>query len=337
MNSRFALAIAILIASASATLGLFAPRDALIGWLGALALFASASLGAAMLTCMLTLGRSRLLDAWRIPLSFGSAWFGLAFAFAVAIVVGVTHIFDWGAEAFRAQQGYLNEPFFVVRWVVCFAAWIIATRMMMSRQAWKIAIALLIFFVVTNLIAFDWIMALAPAWHSSDFGLRWSVDGLLIAATIAVGWTSRDVDVRGRIDGATLLFALNLGWIYLMFVDYVTAWSGNLSDEAAWYGVRTHGAWAMAAMTFVTIHLVVAALLSMRTIKSSAMVLRGVVTLILIAQCIETEWTIVPGLNIDAAWTTVALFVSLVVMAGLSFVVLRPRHRTTATRAHAHG
>jgi hypothetical protein len=337
MNTRFALASLLLIAIASAALGSFAPREILIGWLAALALLASTSLGASMLTGMLTLGRSRLLDAWRVPLSFGSAWFGLAIAFAVAIATGVAHIFDWGAEGFRAQHGYLNAPFFLVRWVFIFAAWFFATRMMTSRQAWKIAAALLIFFVVANAIAFDWIMALTPAWHSSDFGLRWSVDGLLLAATIAVGWSSRNDEMRDRIDGATLLFALNLGWIYLMFVDYVTAWSGNLPDEAAWYGVRTQGVWAIAGMTFVTIHLVVAVLLLMRTIKSSTTILRGIVALILIAQCVETEWTIVPSLNIDFAWTTFTLLVSLAVMIGLSFVILRLRHRIAATRAHAHG
>ncbi len=317
------LVIAALIALA---FGWLAPRAPLLGWLTVVAPLAAAVLGAAMLTCILRLGRSRLLDAWNAPLSIAVPWLYALPLLCIPFVAGVGTLYGWNDAAFADQRAYLNAPFFVVRALVYFAAFIgIAIASPTARRESRLAVLLLIAFIATNMIGFDMVMALTPQWHSSDFGLRWCVNGLLTAASFAVAWHAirvrgaNEEETRSRIDGATLLFALDLGWLYLMFVDYVTAWSGNLPDEVVWYAPRMHGAWGIVIVCVVTAHLIAGLLLLSRTIKRSSFALLWIAALMLVVQWIEAIWTIVPGTAVGAGVAIGDSMLSIVVLVIASF------------------
>ena len=342
MRSASSTTIALLIAAAaSAAFGWFAPRVLLLGWLTIVASLAAAALGAAMLVCMLRLGRSRLLDAWDAPLSVAVPWLYVMPVLCLPFVCGAGALYGWSSDAaFAGQRDYLNVPFFVVRLLLYFAATVgVAMQLPFARRPMRVAVLLLIAFVVANIIGIDTIMALTPLWHSSDFGLRWAVDGLLIAASLAVAWHAKrrrgtsEEEIRSRIDGATLLFALDLGWLYLMFVDYVTAWSGNLPDETIWYAPRTNGSWAIVIVAVVAMHVIVGALLLSRTVKRSPSALSTIAALVLAAQWLEAVWTVIPGTNADAGVAIGISLLSIAVLVGASFVwrnVSRVSHRGIA-------
>ncbi|HEX3894688.1 MAG TPA: hypothetical protein VHW73_00615 [Rudaea sp.] len=283
-------------------LGLLLSRTLLIAWLCAFAFFTFAAFGALMLDAMLALGGARLRGLWR-PVAAGAArWIVISPIAFLPLAVGMHRVEFWSLPEFAGQTWFLNEPFALVRAIVYFSASIVGARFILSdsgRASTK-ALTLLVIFIIANLAAIDWIMALTPAWHSSDFGVRWCVNGLSTAAAVAIAWQSRvrsgtsDADIGARIDGANVLFALNLGWIYLMFVDYITAWSGNLPDEAGWYAARIHGVWLDAIIGIVACHIVVGIALLFRASKRSASALRWLAALVIVAQWFESVWTIAP-------------------------------------------
>ena len=331
-------------AIAAAAVGLVAPRAVLVGWLTATAPLTAAAMGGAMLVCMLKLGHSRLLDAWQVPLATAGRGLWVMPLLCLPIVFGVHTLYGWDADpAFDAQRGYLNVPFFIVRALIYFGVWIgVAATVQASQRPARVALILLILFAVANLTGIDWIMALTPKWHSSDFGLRWCLDGLLTAAALALAWQSQRLrgsgedDLRARIDGATLLFAFDLGWLYLAFVDYVTAWSGNLPDEAAWYAPRIAGAWGAMAVGMIGAHVIVAALLLSRLIKRSPDALLRIAALMILAQWFEALWTIVPGLRVNAAVVVAVSLIALVAIAAVLLATGGMLRRSSEVKA-AHG
>ncbi len=331
-------------AFAAAVFGLFAPRVALVGWLTVVAPLTAAVMAGAMLACMLKLGRSRLLDAWQAPLAAAVRCLWFMPLLCLPVVFGVHTLYGWDTDpSFDAQRGYLNVPFFVVRALIYFGVWIgVAIALQTSQRPLRIALTLLILFAVANLTGIDWIMALTPTWHSSDFGLRWCLDGLLICAAAALAWHALRVrgtgedDLRARIDGATMLFALDLGWLYLAFVDYVTAWSGNLPDEAMWYAPRIAGAWGGIAAGMIGAHVIVAALLLSRLIKRSPDALWKIAALVILAQWVETLWSVVPGLRVNAAVVVGVSLVALAAIVGVSLAAGKMLRRWTEART-AHG
>lgn len=338
--AMIALAVGLL---SAAVCGWFAPRALLMGWLTVVAPVVAAALSAAILTCALKLGRSRLLDAWETPIAAAVSWLWVAPILCAPLIFGAHALYQWNVDAeFDAQRGYLNVPFFSVRNIVyCTASIVVAVALPATQRPARLALLLIIAFVVANMIGFDWIMPLVPRWHSSDFGLRWCVNGLLIAASLAVAWQAinnrgtSENELRARIDGATLLFALDLGWLYLMFVDYITAWSGNLPDEASWYVPRVGGSWGLLIVAIVTTHVFIGTLLLSRLIKRSPKILLPLAMLMLIAQWAEAIWTVIPGIGVNSGVAVGASIVSLIIVVGVS--IAWSRGLRMSTRSGAHG
>lgn len=331
------------VAVIAAACGSFAPREVLVGMLSSCTLFAFTAMAAVMLICVLMLGGSRLSTAWRRPLGMIAQGLWFVPLLIVALIFGSVTLYRWNADAaFAAQRTFLNVPFFAVRAVLCGCALVgIALALNALRRPLHFAVVLLIVFAITNVIAFDGIMALTPHWHSSAFGLRCCVNGLLAAVALAIAWQARhdrgtgSEDFRARIDGATLLFALDLGWLYLAFVDYVTAWSGNLPDEVIWYAPRTQGAWGLVILGVVAVHALVGAALLLRIVKRSPAALFALAVLTIAVAYVEALWTVIPGTHVDTGIAvTVSLVVAVVVVgAGWSWQHLAKPHSTRI----AHG
>jgi hypothetical protein len=338
-SAMIMLAVGALVAAVA---GWFAPRVLLIGWLSVVAPLVATAVGAAMLICMLKLGRSRLLGDWNTPLATASPWLFFAPVLCVPLLFGADTLYGWNTNAaFVAQHGYLNVPFFAVRIVVYFAAFIgIAVSLPIAQRPSRLALLLIIAFVIANMTAFDWIVALTPHWHSSDFGLRSGVNGLLIAASLAGMWQAihrrgtSENELRARIDGATLLFALDLGWIYLLFVDYITAWSGNLPDEATWYAPRAQGTWGTVIVAVVAVHVVIGALLLSRLVKRSPRVLLHISIAMLAAQWVEELWTVIPGNGLNNVIAVSTSLGAMVIVIVLSFAWLHFLRKPSPRVAH---
>ena len=305
-------------------------NSVLLGGSCAFAFFASGVLGISMVSCMLWLGGGALHARWRAGFVAAARATLLGVVLYAPILFGIQTLHTWNVDpAFNAQRWFLNAPFAIVRAVLCLAAWVLASRYAAApRTRSRTAIALLVLFVVSNFDAIDWVMALTPTWHSSDFGLRWAVNGVLSGVAMLTMMqafarrTTTSEDLSLRIDAANFLFAANLGWIYLMFVDYITAWSGNLPDEAGWYVPRSSGVWMVAAIVIVTTHVMIGVALLSRRLKQSNVTLVAVSIATLIALWMETAWLMLPGTKADIVIASISFATATCVIAALGYVWL---------------
>jgi hypothetical protein len=317
---------------ASVALAIAAPGAALQAWLVNVAFVLALALGALLLDAMLGLGDSDLGRQWHWRTARATHALPLGALAWLPIAYGLPWLYPGAAPAPR-----------LARAAVYFYIWIGAGRLLDRRRdsAW-LASVLLALVASATLAAIDWLMALTPHYASAGYGLRWCV-GALVAAAAALSvlqWhdarAGRDVPLQQRFDAANLLLAATLGWLYLLFTDYLTAWSGNLPDEAAWWLPRLHGGWLAASIALVAVHAASAALLLSRRLKRKPALLGAIALALLAAQWLQSLWLVLPGQHASAiVWPTLAATALLLLMAALQW--LRHRPRLHWRKAASHG
>jgi hypothetical protein len=204
------------------------------------------------------------------------------------------------AAALARQRWYLDLPGFAVRELLLALLWwrLAAWLQRPGRLPRRIAVvALLAYLLGASLCGVDWVMSLQPAWHSSALGLSYLALQVLAATALAV-WRSagqRAVPLDGGELGFGLL-ALLLFCAYLLFMDYLTAWSADQPAEVAWYAPRTLTSWHWLALFDVLAGLVapMALLLPARG-KRRASPLRFAAALLLAACLGQLAWWLLPA------------------------------------------
>jgi hypothetical protein len=299
-------------------LGFHAPRSVLLAYLAAWLFWLGLALGSSALVCVhaLTGGewglllRPCLLAAQRsLPL--------LALLF-LPVILGVHVLYPWAhaaagdtAGAIPLPRWWLNPAGFVLRAVAFLAAWI-ALAFALARparaqpdapvRAGLAAAGLIVLGVGMTLAAIDWIMSLVPGWHSTVFGLAVAAGqtlGACALAVLGVALTSRTTPApppRLCADLGNLLLVLLLFWAYLVFMDYLTAWTGDLPVEVRWYLPRTGPGWRWLAWFVIAPGFALPfCLLLSRWAKARCRVLGAIAVMVLLAQFAFMEWLIVPG------------------------------------------
>lgn len=317
--------------------GVAAPAQAWAGYLAAYLFWLGLALGALALAMVhaLTGGgwgellRPQWLAAlWTLPL--------LALAL-LPLLLGMHGLFPWlraGAEPgaqFARQAWYLNAPFLLARAVIFMLLWLLLGLGLVRhlehdampaptsarRAARPLAvIGLVIYFVSASLFGFDWVAALAPRWHSSVFGLSF-ISLQLLGGFAAAVWALLGGPMGERLRTASsdtglaqllgnlgaLLMVVLLASAYLFYMDYITAWSGDLPAETAWYIPRTLTSWRWLAAGVIVLGLVLPlALLLSRRIRRSVAGLRWVAMLLLLANAGALAWLVLPSLRPAGLW-----------------------------------
>jgi len=226
--------------------------------------------------------------AVRRILEAGAATLPLMAALFVPLVFGLHDLYEWthsdvmtADEVLRLKMPYLNQPFFIVRAVVYFAAWI-ALAFFLTRWSGeqdrtgdpRFAVSMrklsgggivLLAFTVTFAV-FDWVMSLDPHWFSTIFGMLFlGGQGLgAMAFVIAVAYLlSRRPEFARALaptvlnDLGNLLLAFVMVWAYLSFSQLLIIWAGNLPEEIPWYLRRIAGGWNVVAVALATFYFAV--------------------------------------------------------------------------------
>ena len=274
-------------------------RAALPGWLAAWAFWAGVPVGAVMLLMLMrvvpgawseALAPAAGVVALLVPL-VALAWLPVAF--------GLGTLYRWTEAtpetAFRAA--YLTQWFALTRSGVFLAACVVLAALLVARWPGRRALAigaLVVFVPVHTLIAFDWLMSLDPAFHSSGFGLY--VLSIQTTAALAVLIAARLL-ATGERDfgplGALLLTALLL-WGYFAFMQFLIIWSDNLPPGAAWYGRRASGGWGWVFPAVALLHAVPMAALLFRPVRAARGALLGCCAAVLAGKALETAWLVLP-------------------------------------------
>jgi hypothetical protein len=330
MNARRLIQAATLAGALGVALAFLAvdPERFWANWVLWFVFFLTVGLGALFLVALEHLVNARWSAPIRRVAERLSSLLLLAMPLAVVALAALPTLFhEWtGPEAANhaavaGKAGWLNVRFFVVRLVLCFAAWLWSYRVLVvgSREqdvtrdprfnvrARRFAPAFMVLFALTvSLVAFDWISSIQPQWYSDIFPV-YVFAGAFMAGLAAVTLGVLSLKARGRLPEVRgdhlfslggLMFAFTVFYAYIGFAQYMLMWYADLPEEVFWYKTRISGGWLAVALLLALIHFFVPffALIT-RDSKSDPVRLRSVAALVLAAHYLDLYWLVFPALG----------------------------------------
>ncbi|TPI44416.1 hypothetical protein FJ414_01470 [Mesorhizobium sp. B3-1-6] len=251
-------------------LGASLDAKAMLGAWVAAAIFAiSLPLGALTILMVHGLTGGRWGEAVRQPLRVMIAMLPFALILLLPVLMRLDLIFPWAgadsatlSEKVREKLTYLNVPFFLLRFAVCAAIWLVLTWVVLgstsedSEKAGngrKYALGLILHALAVSVFAIDWMLSIEPEFTSTIYALceasaevvgAFALAILVLAARRAVEVIpGGEEDVALSEDLANMQLGFLLTWIYLVFMQWVVVWGGDLPDEIGWYIIRATGGW----------------------------------------------------------------------------------------------
>ncbi|MCP4673385.1 MAG: molybdopterin oxidoreductase [Desulfobacula sp.] len=186
------------------------------------------------------------------------------------------------------------------------------------KKARIIAVLLAIgFFLLSTLLAFDWIMSIDQEWFSTMFGVQYAIASLIGAAAallIISGITRSKFQLDEYItldryhDLSKLTFAFCALWTYMIFAQVLVIWYGNLPEETPYMILRMQSLeWGwMFWFIFVLLFIIPFFGLMSRTACKSVWFSRLIAIDVLIGVWLEKYFLIVPSIqenNVSAGIT----------------------------------
>ncbi len=251
-------------------------------------------------------------------------------------------------KVIHTKAGWLNLPFFVIRNVVVLVLFVagslyylktvirpdiglagklsgfgntFADRLVKNygsqemeeavaeKRAKTIApILALFFFVLSTLLAFDWMMSIDQEWFSTMFGAQYAIANLIGAAAallIISGIARKDFQLDEYItieryhDLAKLTFAICALWTYLIFSQILVIWYADLPEETPFLILRMQSVewgWMFWVLFFLMFFIPFFGLMS-RTACNSIWFSRLIAVEVLVGAWLEKYFLIVPSIQ----------------------------------------
>lgn len=269
--------------------------------------------------------------------------------FGVLLLIAAPELYPWLGGAAVPARVYLNVPFFVVRWIIYWAVWLLTLYGLQKARSLQAAgdlaaaarrfrivssAGLVALGVTMTFASFDWMMSLTPAWASTIYGVYWFAGGVLgalallalLAGVVGGRFGFEPVSDDDLHSLGKLLTTFVLFWLYIGFSQYIVMWSGNIPAEISWYVPRTHGAWGGLAALLVFGNFVFPFLLLLfRAVKRSRRALMFIGAGLLVLHYLDMFWVVMPGVQ-PVRWWTVIVAIAVVVLlvgAGLAATIRR--------------
>jgi len=277
-----------------------APKAALAAWL-AMALFVTAIPAGAMallLTAQFYPGKWTALtgDALRRA----AATMPAAALVMAPVLLLAAALYGWG-EDIGARRGLWLEPeIFLLRGATYLALWWLfawlAPPISEVRQGLASA-GLLVYAVTASLAGMDWVISLQAEAYSAVFGLIFIAHQMLagLAFAVLVALARQPVDAAAARGLGNMLLGGLMLWLYLEFMQYLVAWSGDLHGHTAYYLKRAEGGWA-AVIWFIGLAGGALPFLALlwRRVRGSVRALVAIAALILFTRALEACWWVLP-------------------------------------------
>ncbi|WP_224548645.1 hypothetical protein [Mesorhizobium sp. CA16] len=338
----------------------------LSAWLPAILFALSLPLGALTILMVHGLTGGRWGDAVRQPLRIMIAMLPFALVLLLPVLMRLDLIFPWAgadpamlAEQVREKLAYLNVPFFLLRFAFCAAVWLVLAWTMLTTEdpakrgsGKKYALGLILHALAVSVFATDWMLSLEPEFTSTIYALceaaaevvgAFALAILVLAARRGVEvMPGGEEDVALSEDLANMLLGFVLTWIYLMFMQWVVVWGGDLPDEIRWYGMRSTGGWLYLLWLLIALHVSAFAGLLSRNLKRSHVGLVWLAGTALAGHFADVFWRIRPPLlsgGVPALWHDAAAWMGLggLWLALFLFLLRRPDKIVWWKREVAHG
>lgn len=264
----------------------------------------------------------------------------------IPIILGMHHLYHWThAEAvahdvvLQAKAGYLNETFFIIRYVIYFSLWILISRLLLKYSKKQdvesneenililkriSAPGMVIYALSSSFAAFDWLMSLNPHWYSTIFGVYvFAGSFLAIISFVTIfslylrgkGIMKDTITVEHYHDYGKMLMAFLVFWGYIGFSQYFLMWYANIPEETVWYLVRWNGTWSVVTMTIVLGGFLIPFMAVLtRAAKRNLSWLRIVAVWVFVMHLVDIYWMIYPTFSKDNApfsWQDVAVLLGI--------------------------
>ncbi len=272
-----------------------------------------------------------------------TAFLPIAIILFLAVLFGGRDLYPWLNPEMAAKDpliqvkaAYLNMPFFVIRLVVFFGAWLIFKKLIIGSSikqdqsgseelsirnvAYSVAF-LLVFALSYSLFSIDAVMSLEPHFFSTIWGI-YCFAGLfqsfLAAYIIFLIYMMNKGMFRGLVnenhlhDVAKFMKAFTVFYAYIAFSQFMLIWYANLPEETFFYLDRTSGGWmAATASLFILKFAVPFLLLLPRWAKRTPSHLVMVASLLLVMQYVDIHWMVYPNLDKESwlfGWQEIGVF-----------------------------
>ena len=159
---------------------------------------------------------------------------------------------------------------------------------------------------IFSLVAFDFVMSLAPHWYSSLAGAYYFIGNVFVGIAflvLAAVWARTRLNLEGYIganqlhDLGKLLFGFCTLWAYMLWSQYLVIWYGDLPEETEFIIHRMSGSWA--PLTWVVLVLafcVPFVVLLSRQVKTRVGGLATVAAVVMIGMWLERFLIAVPSM-----------------------------------------
>ncbi len=237
--------------------------------------FISLALGAAFFFSLQYITQSGWSAMFRrIPEAL-MAYLPYAAIMMLVLFFGLRNIYEWAnhdlvvSDPVLAHKApYLNIPFFMIRIVIFFTAWILLTRYlrklslqedslggtaMFDKMEFWSKVFIFVLALTFSIASFDWIMSIDAHWVSTIFAFKnfaaafyhgTSLIGLIAILLYKKGYF-KDMNEYHLLDFSRYMFGLSIIWGYLYFAQFALIWFGNIPEETIYYNTRWSNGWVI--------------------------------------------------------------------------------------------
>ncbi len=221
-----------------------------------------------------------------------------------------SHFYPWAARGWSGAflHNYNTLPGFLFRGFLLWIVWWILSIGIEKRSTWAGGLGLVILLFTGSIASVDTIMSVGDKWTSTIFGLVFLVGAGVIALASAQIMVEKSRQVSGDIGNVYLTL---LGtWMYLVFVQYLIYWSGNLPKDAAWYNAHFHGVWETVVIAAIILQFALPLpLLLFRSFKASARNVSRILLVGAFAQILYFSWQLGGMVRIPVYFAVVPLLI----------------------------
>ncbi len=277
----------------------------------------------------------------------------ILFFLGLLIVFNTGHIFHWAHEEvvqadkiLKSKQPYLNQQFFVIRYLFYFLVWALFAYFMnrnsnqqdiskdqnLTFNNSKLSALFLPFFALTlSFFAVDFLMSTEPHWFSTIFGVYYfsgTVLASLAVVTITIillfekGYFGNLLKSNHFYNLGALLFAFVNFWTYIAFSQFLLIWYANLPEENFWMIHRWESGWEIFSFILIFGHFLIPyfALLSQPS-KSNLNRLKIISIWILLMHYVDLYWLVFPSIykKLVFGWIEISFILLLIGVIMLLF------------------
>lgn len=237
----------------------------------------------------------------------------------IPLLPAALRVFPWSPWSGSGTAGfadwhttYLSVPFFTLRTAAFLLVWLAIAAMMQSwtpgwqpntrvRQA---AAGLVLLVPTATLFSVDWILSFKP--KLADTMIGFTVISGQICGGLATPIIHAYLEGRrtGKFSGnavdrfqdlGNLLLAGVMFYAYIVYMNFLIVWSGNLPTEIQWYTERSDATGLTVVILLVLFHIALpTALLMSRRIKRSPRAIFSVALIVLAGRWLDIYWLFKP-------------------------------------------